>query len=275
MTRGIVKIVFISIPILALIALGFAAIMRWRETGKRQHCVENLRRLGFEAMWTYTDREFAFPRGTNRLKGLPPDAEPDPNKTFPAGTLANVKLPPERRLSWQVALLPYLGQEEAYRRFDFTKAWDDERNDAAIRSRVTLLVCPALFGDPEPGAALMGSYVGVAGLGLDAPNLSPTDKRAGFFRYDEPTKTGMIKRGLSYTLTILETDRDAGSWAAGGRPTVRGLDTKDVPYIGIGRQFGAHPGGCNAAFADGSVRFQANSISPSVLEMLVPLADER
>jgi prepilin-type processing-associated H-X9-DG protein len=172
-----------------------------------------------------------------------------------------------------VILLPHLGRDEVYRRFDLTKAWDDDANRDGVATLVPPLACPSLYRPPAEGAPVTWPYIGVAGVGADAPKLPPTDPRSGFFRYDEPTKTGMVRRGFSRTLTILETTRDPGPWAAGAPPTVRGLDPNDTPYIGPGRQFGAHPAGCNAAFADGSVRFQSNSISPRVLEMLATLAE--
>src|SRR5207245_8200417 len=119
----------------------------------------------------------------------------------------------------------------------------------------------------------LDSDLGRAGLGADAPKLAASDPRAGFFRYDTPTKAGMIKRGLSNTMMILESTRQLGPWAAGGPPTVRGVDTTEQPYVGLGSQFGAHPAGCNVAYADGSVRFMSNSIDAKVFEMLVALAD--
>jgi prepilin-type processing-associated H-X9-DG protein len=42
--------------------------------------------------------------------------------------------------------------------------------------------------------------------------------------------------------------------------------TPKAPIQGLGS---AHPGGYNAAFADGSVKFLKNSISPATLESLI------
>jgi hypothetical protein len=62
-----------------------------------------------------------------------------------------------------------------------------------------------------------------------------------------------------------------GSWAAGGRPTIRSLTKK--PYIdgpdGLG---GQHPNGCLFGMADGSVRFISKNVDPQVLEALMTIA---
>ena len=172
-----------------------------------------------------------------------------------------------------VGILPALGQDGVYKQFDLSKGWDDPANRAAIVEIVPTFACPSQYVAPMQGSPQSNPYIGMAGLGADAPTLRASDPRAGFFRYDDPTKLSMLVRGLSYTMTILETARDEGSWAAGGAATVRGLDMRESPYIGRGLQFGGHPGGCNAAFADGSARFQPDSISPEVLDKLVPLAE--
>jgi hypothetical protein len=68
-----------------------------------------------------------------------------------------------------------------------------------------------------------------------------------------------------------ECAKDLGSWAAGGRPTIRPLTKK--PYIdgpdGLG---GQHPGGSLFGMADGSVQFISQSIDPTVLEAMVTIA---
>src|SRR3954453_21334520 len=50
------------------------------------------------------------------------------HKTFPSGTIPNPSLPPERRLSWYVEVLPYLEQRELHQQFDRAKGWDDSVN---------------------------------------------------------------------------------------------------------------------------------------------------
>lgn len=277
MHRGIAKVLLLAIPVIFLAGLGMIMIMRWREGANRIRCQDNLRRLGWFAMWQYTDRDFAFPNGVNPAdrvsllpeKGLPPD------RAFPSGTIANPSLTPDHRLSWQVMLLPQIAQDDVYKQFDLKKAWDDDANRAAVLAKVVTLACPTTYIVPVPGEPQLAAYVGMAGLGPDAANLPPDNPQAGFFHYDEPTKTGHLKRGVSNTMTMLESTRDRGPWAAGARPTLRGVDPAEQSYVGDGRQFGAHPAGCNVAYADGSVRFMANSIDPHVFEMLVMLADRR
>jgi prepilin-type processing-associated H-X9-DG protein len=89
---------------------------------------------------------------------------------------------------------------------------------------------------------------------------------------------------MSNTLLILESARDNGPWARGGPATLRGLDSADRPYLGTGRPFGGthfaenilfkrgRSIGCNAAMADGSVRFLKEAIAPQVLEALATMA---
>ena len=238
-------------------------------------CTDNLRRVGWFALWSYTDPAAAFPKGVNdpnRPGQLDLNAQPDANRLFPPGTLANPNLTPDHRLSWQVILLPHLGKDELNAKIDRSRAWDDPANHDAVCTLLPFYACPSQYQPVPPNTPALTYYIGLAGLGADAPTLPQTDPRAGFFRYDDPTKTGSVVRGFSQTITILETALDHGPWAAGGSPTVRGLDPARQPYIGPTGQFGGHPRGANAAFADGSVRFQAATISPHVLEMLSTLA---
>lgn len=276
MYRGVLKIVLIALVIAPLLGIGVVAVLRWRESANRLRCQNNLRIVGWFAMWQYADREFAFPGGPNfadRTSLLREDRPLDPNKSFPLGTIPNATLPPSGRLAWQVSLLPYMQREELSRRFDLTKGWNDDSNRDARMARVTTLACPSLFRSQAASEPWSGHYMGVTGIGTNSAAFLPADPRAGFFHYDWATTTGMVRRGFSHTLTILESERDHGPWPAGGRPTLRGLDSSDLPYIGIGRQFGGHRGGCNAAFADGSVRFQSHTISPGVLELLATLSE--
>ncbi|HEV3143903.1 MAG TPA: DUF1559 domain-containing protein [Gemmataceae bacterium] len=262
---------------LAIFLIGILAsvIVRMRESANRVRCQDHLRQVGWFALWDYTDRDLAFPKDApSKAFQLPKDAKPKTDLTFPPGTLANPNLPPEQRLSWEVILLPHLGREPLQKEFDLSQGWQAEANHKAVCTLVPLYLCPSAYHPVPPDEPAQTNYIGMAGLGTDAPKLLQTDPRAGFLRFDDATKIGSVQRGFSYTMTIIETTSDIGPWAAGGPSTVRGLDADAVLYIGRGRQFGgAHPDGANASFADGSARFLKWNMSPKAFQAMVTLAD--
>lgn len=260
MWRGVIKMILIGIPVLLLLGLLITGIMRLREVSNRAQCQNNLRKIGLFGFAEYNEHEFN-------------PGDPNSDRTFPPGTIANAALTPAQRLSWMVALLPSLGHDIIYGKFDLKKGWDDNANREAITAIVPAYACPSQYVAPAADSPQTNPYIGMSGLGVDAPLLPATDPRAGFIRYGDPTRLSMLRRGLSETITILETSRDHGPWAVGGLPTVRGLDMDETPFIGPGLQFGGHPSGCNAAFADGSVRFMSDLISPEVLQRLIPLQE--
>ena len=49
-----------------------------------------------------------------------------PESLFPVGTHSNPRLPPEKRLSWQAQLLPYI--EAIGLQFDWDQPWDIPKN---------------------------------------------------------------------------------------------------------------------------------------------------
>jgi prepilin-type processing-associated H-X9-DG protein len=113
-------------------------------------------------------------------------------------------------------------------------------------------------------------YVGMAGIGKDAPLLPITSNRAGVFGYNRKTRIQDMTDGTSNTIMISEASKDYGAWGAGGTATIRSLTEK--PYIngpdGIGGPF---PGGCNVLLGDGSVRFISRGINPSTFEALITI----
>jgi hypothetical protein len=78
-----------------------------------------------------------------------------------------------------VSVYPYLSQDALWKRFDPSKAWDAEENRAGIREP-----CGCLPAGGVRGAPNLTSYVGIAGVGSDAPLLQTDHRRAGFFGYD-------------------------------------------------------------------------------------------
>lgn len=201
--------------------------------------------------------------------------------SFPAGTVNNDRLTPDRRLSWLVATVTYLEQWTWL--LDLSQPWDAETNRITRcggveetpqpLGRILIFTCPAADGEAVEHMPGWTWYVGVAGVGRDAPELPNGHPRAGVFGYDRRTTTADVKDGLSNTLMLAETGVANGPWTAGGGATVRGLDPDRRPYIGRGRPFGGlHRGGVNVALADGSVRFLSESIDPRVFEALATVS---
>lgn len=274
MSRNRVLVVVAALCVLTCVGLLFPAVQKVREAAARMTCQSNFKWWA-TILHTHADAHY---RG--------PDAPWDDRTTvFPTGTVQNPALPPERRLSWLVEVLPYAEQGRAYNKFDLMRGADDPVNEGAASNRFRNLVCPS-SGEYDHNTSRWKSptpithYVGVAGIGTDAAELPLKHPRAGVFGYDRRTslKDG-FPDGTSNTLLLIETANEPGHWAFGGRATVRGFEPGTAPYIGPGRPFGGfHNGGpvlvgerlhtCTVAFADTSVRSLTSATAPEVLEAL-------
>ncbi len=223
------------------------AIQQAREAARRTESKNNLKQLGL-AMHNYHDT----------------------NNSFPQGTHENADLEPDKRISFFAELLPYLERPDLHANIDFEKSWDDEANGMANQAEIRVLRNPAVRAKQDIPYATT-HYVGIAGLGEDAPTLPVDDKRAGVFGYDRAANIRDITDGTSNTLMITEASKDYGPWISGGKATIRALTKK--PYIngpdGIGGPF---VGGCNMLLSDGSVRFVSDKVDPAVMEALSTIA---
>ena len=191
------------------------------------------------------------------------------HKQFPTGTHPNPKLKPDKRISWAAAILPYFEQQPLYDRIVFDKSWDDKANHGAITTTVEGLLNPGLE-KPKEGDLPPTHYVGLAGLGADGPTLPVESPRAGCFGYNRATRLEDIKDGTSDTMMISEASKDYGSWAAGGRPTIRSL-TKEPVMNGPDGFGGPWEEGMLVGFADGSVRFCSKHIDAKLFRGLITI----
>ncbi|HEV3204957.1 MAG TPA: DUF1559 domain-containing protein, partial [Gemmataceae bacterium] len=155
------------------------------------------------------------------------------------------------------------------------------REETRKVGEIRVFLCPGNSNKAEPGRPGFSHYVGIAGVGKNAAELSlrTADESAirsnvGFFGYDRQIKPEDIKDGLATTLAVAETHADNGPWTAGGPSTVRGLDPQNLPYLRSQGQFGGihYAGGAMVLFVDGSTRFIKESISPEVFEALATIA---
>jgi prepilin-type processing-associated H-X9-DG protein len=235
----------------------FVALATTHERSNRLVCSNNLMKIG-QAVDLYHDR----------------------TGFYPPGAMPNADLPPERRLSWLVSLLPYpsLKYDAVFEKIDRKQAWDAEVNGVAVRTSIHSFYCLSNPIRAEPGAPALTHYVGLAGIGPDAATLEKDNPRAGFFGYDrkitrddiqfgKPTQDD-LEVGTGQTMMVTETAWHNGPWAAGGPPTLRGIDPATRPYLGPGRPFGGlHPNGLSILYVDGSVRFAPNTMNPDIFEV--------
>lgn len=254
-----------AVGVLAVMLVIGLMVARSREIASRDQCTNNLRQISL-ALLNYTSVADAFP----------------------TGTVVNASLSPEQRLSWWVFLGSYIEQGLGFV-LDRDQAWDCGVNRVPMlrhwsttgdpppysepAGNFRLVQCPAHPHPANPAGACNTDYVGIAGVGLDAPSLPLNHPRAGMFGYDRQLRPADIKDGAANTLLIAETASANGPWTRGGPSTVRGVDPARTPYIGRGLQFGGlHPGGVNVVMADGSVRFLREDINPRVFEALATIA---
>lgn len=234
----------VAVPV--LVALLLPAMQSARVAARRMESKNNLKQLGL-ALHNYHDTYNHLPIGT----------EPE------------TQLKPEERLSFLFAILPYIEQAALYDVLaeNRKKAWNAE--ESAV---FTSAILPFLL-NPEMSAESDGEthYVGMAGIGEDAPELPVHHERAGMFGYDRKTRFADVRDGLSNTVMMTETSEAGIPWAQGGR-TLKSLTQE--PYIngpdGIGGPF---KGGCHVLMGDGSVHFVSENIDPEVFRRMAAMGD--
>jgi len=179
----------------------------------------------------------------NNLKqlGLAMHIYADQFKTFPPA----VVIGPDGKTphSWRVAVLPYIEQQALYNQYKFDEPWDSEAN------RKVLAQMPAQFRNPsDDSKSTNTAYFVFTGKGA----LFGDDKGPNFAE---------ITDGMSNTIMIVEAKRDV-PWT---KPEDFEYDAKQpLPKLG-----GFFPGGFNATFGDGSVRFLQDSINEQALRALI------
>ena len=205
-----------------LIALLLPAVQKTREAASRTQVMNHFRQIGI-AMHSYADANRHFPT--------------------PASADKNGKA----LLSWRVAVLPYLEQNELYRKFKLDEPWDSEHNKKLIP------LMPKLFENPsapaEPGMTRFQVVVG-GKKGASALFLDPLEK----------VRFVQITDGTSNTIMVVENEK-AVPWT---KPEDAALDANGGPP----RLF-RHPAGFMVLFADGSVRVLPATVRPETLKALV------
>ncbi|WP_205679027.1 DUF1559 domain-containing protein [Aquisphaera insulae] len=152
-------------------------------------------------------------------------------------------------LSWRVAILPYIEDQALYNEFKLDEPWDSPNNKPLLQRMPKTFLCPDLVkADPTKT-----TYRGLNGQGA-------------IFETNQDITLAGITDGTSNTIAIVEA-AEAVPWT---KPEDLPFDPAADPSLyGAGSP---HPGGFNAGFADGSVRFIKNSVAVQVFKSLITRA---
>jgi RNA polymerase sigma factor (sigma-70 family) len=197
------------------------AVEKLKETAARAQSANNLKQLGL-AMHNYHDT----------------------NNEFPAHAIYdnNGKKP---LLSWRVAILPYIGENDLYNEFKLDEPWDSAHNKKLIEKM------PSVF---EPVAG------GKKGKGLTYYQVF-TGPDTPFDGANKITLNG-ITDGTSNTILAVEA-KDPVPWTKPADLTMP-KDKDKLPGLG-----GLFQSGMNVLYFDGSVRFMLNDVRAESFRKLV------
>ncbi|MDR3620423.1 MAG: DUF1559 domain-containing protein [Paludisphaera borealis] len=203
-----------------LVALLLPAVQSAREAARRAQCVNNLKQISL-ASHNHDAVTGAFPGDVVGKDGKP-------------------------LLSWRVAILPFIEQQELYNQFKLDEPWDSPHNKPLLSQIPTIYRCPS---DSRPDPTLT-SY-----LGFDGPG--------GFLEKGRKVTFEDVTDGASKTFAVVEA-AEGVPWT---KPADIPFDPKAPPSL-----FGAgskHPGGFNALFVDGSVQFMKRATDAKTLKALI------
>jgi prepilin-type processing-associated H-X9-DG protein len=189
--QTLIETVVVIAIIAALIGILIPAVMRARDAGNRARCASNLRQIGL-GLANYEAAHGSLPLGSE-------------NSTFPYGGPGT---------TWAVRILPYMEEEDVYRRIDFNKksasgqVFRDTPNsqgaDPVTASLIEVYQCPSDgmggLAKTSFGTYSRSNYLGIFGqyaYGVDHQRTEPFGPNFGA-RYSE------ITDGTSNTLIVSE-----------------------------------------------------------------------
>jgi RNA polymerase sigma factor (sigma-70 family) len=167
----------------------------------------------------------------------------DDKGTLPPAVLTNIGKD-KALLSWRVALLPYLGEEELYKEFRLDEPWDSEHNKKLLDKM------PSVYGDEGNETA----YQVIVG-----PDAAFDD-----FLGSKPRKLSDIADGEDRTILLAVGARRV-PWT---KPAdLRYLSDKPLPKLG-----GQFKEGFHVAVANGAVFFVPSKFNEKALRAFITIA---
>jgi prepilin-type processing-associated H-X9-DG protein len=169
----------------------------------------------------------------------------DLNGVFPAAAIVDKKGKP--LLSWRVAILPFIDQNNLYKQFHLDEPWDSEHNKKLAETVVKVYQLP--YGESKPGYTHYRGFVG----------------NGAAFEAIQGTKIAQFTDGTSNTLFVVE--------AAEGVPWTKPDDIEFDPAKPMLKHLRFEKGRCNILMCDGSVRAVSEKLTDAILKLLIQRDD--
>lgn len=227
---GVGLLIWLCVPI--LIGLLLPAVQSVRSAAGRMQTTNNLKIIGL-AMHNYNDSYGKFPNHAIYSK----DGRP--------------------LLSWRVAILPYIEQDNLYRQFRLDEPWDSPNNIRLLSQMPKDYQHPAAETDNAMGKTHFQVFVGQQ----NTPRQNPLFVRDSNWRATLP---GIID-GSSNTFMVVES-ANAIEWT---KPDDLSF-VPNAPLPPLGGFFGDN---FITVFADGSVRTIRNDTDPMELQRAITIDD--
>src|SRR5438067_10463265 len=119
--RDLIRTLVLGMLAFTVTGMCIAAVSRTRDAANKATCAEYLKQLGISVHNYLSANRDVFPGATVEAPGLAP----------------------EQRLSWLVAVRPYLESKSPFGRMPHDRPWDAEENRFAALWRIKSLECPA------------------------------------------------------------------------------------------------------------------------------------
>jgi hypothetical protein len=233
---AIVSVILLGCFLFAIVRVGGDTMTQLSTNRERTSSIRNLERIA-DALDAY-----AADHGT-----YPPSVTRDAN---------NAKLH-----SWRVLILPYLGEEELYNKFDLDLAWDHPKNMEATYE------IPSVYQHPNSAANAMyyqSAYYLITGQGTLFPNSGPLGPDQVT---DDVSQTILVTEGTPIVAS--------GYWT----------EPVDLDFANIQGKLGTNPGnepggllddGVAIVTVDGRGHFVPDNIEPMTFRSLItPSGGER
>jgi prepilin-type N-terminal cleavage/methylation domain-containing protein len=276
----LIELLVVIAIIAILIGLLVPAVQKVREAAARMQCTNNLKQLGL-GLHNYHDANGGFP---------PAKQENPPGSTT-------------RVHSWTPLVLPYIEQDNLYRKYRFDVRWDDAAtNDAGVnQAQLKVFICPSAPSN-RVGSNKRGIIDYSPANQITRPNpfvthMPPSDPTfIGILGHNIPRRLTDVTDGTSNTILLAEDGGrnqiwQMGNWVASGGSTgawanpgteivVTGFNAATMTFPGPcavncsnnNEIYGFHTGIANVVMADGSVHSLRAGTDVNVVIALVTRA---